>query len=268
MQIESIEIAGCKIEVARWGDRGGARLPILLLHEGLGSVRLWKDFPGLLAEATGREVIAWSRRGHGDSAGCELPHALDYMHIEAELLPAVHEVLGLKRAYWLGHSDGGSIALIGAAQHRDLVAGLILVAPHVFVEDLTVKSIAAIGESFAASGMSERMERYHAAPARVFSRWRDAWLDPRFRDWTIEPLLESIEAPALLIQGRDDQYGTMAQLDCIEAALGAVRRIELEACGHAPHAERHAEVIAAVCAFLAEDDGSYCRPIPARKVLP
>lgn len=245
-----IEIDGTRLEIGRWGEPNGKRLPILLLHEGLGSVRLWKQFPERLAAASGRQVIAWSRRGHGWSEGIEIAHRPDYMHGEAHHLPALHAALGLGRAHWLGHSDGGSIALIGAASDPRLAASLILEAPHVFVEPITVAAIGRIAADFPGSNMADRMRRYHAEPVPVFERWRDIWLDPAFLDWNIEALLPAIRAPALLIQGHDDQYGTMAQLDRIDAVIAETTRLELDRCGHSPHFDREDAVVDAICGFL------------------
>lgn len=247
---ETIEIGGKRLEAARWSGDGESGLPILMMHEGLGSIRLWKGFPERLARAAGREVIAWSRLGHGWSEARDMARGVGYMHDEADLLPEVHAALGLERAHWLGHSDGGSIALIGAARHPGLCASLIVEAPHVFVEDLTSASIAQVATEFVASGMGERMKRHHDEPVALFRDWSAIWLTPEFRDWDIEEVLPGIAAPALLIQGRDDQYGTMAQLDHIEAVLAETRRLELEDCGHSPHLDREDAVIAAICAFL------------------
>lgn len=238
------------LEYVRWGASDEGACPILLLHEGLGSVRLWKQFPEHLAAAVGREVIAWSRPGHGWSEGTEVTHELDYINREADLLPLVHKALGLERAHWLGHSDGGSIALVGAARYPHLAASLILEAPHVYVEKLTASSIAQIAEGFDAANMGERMKRYHRDPVSVFKRWSSIWLEPAFLDWSIENLLPTIAAPALLIQGRDDQYGTMDQLDRIAAVLPDTVRLELENCRHSPHFDREQTVISAICEFL------------------
>jgi pimeloyl-ACP methyl ester carboxylesterase len=249
-----LHVAGYCLESRRWGDPSGHRLPILLMHEGLGSVALWKRFPETLAEATGRQVVAWSRQGHGWSDPIPETRRPDYMHREAGLLPALHERLGMERAHWLGHSDGGSIALIGAAWYPSIAASLILEAPHVFVEDITVASIAGIGAAYAASDMGERMRRYHADPDHIFHKWNDIWIEPAFRHWNIEALLPAIDAPALLIQGQDDEYGSMEQLDRIAAVLPVTERIELECCGHSPHRDRESAVVAAVSAFLNDKD--------------
>jgi pimeloyl-ACP methyl ester carboxylesterase len=248
MKQEWIEVSGQRLEVARWGQ--GAGLPILLLHEGLGSVGMWKDFPARLAAASSREVIAWSRRGHGNSGWSVAVFEPGYMHDEAALLPEVHRALGIERAYWLGHSDGGSIALIGAALHPGLVAGIILEAPHVFVEDITVMGIAEAAVMLDNARTLERMARYHARPREMLCRWRDIWLSPPFREWNIEGLLPKIASPILLIQGVDDQYGTLEQLQRIEVALPGASRVMLGNCAHSPHIEQQDTVLDVVCRFV------------------
>lgn len=243
-----IDVGGVVLEVMRWPGDAGA--PILMLHEGLGSASMWRDFPTRLASATGREVIAWSRQGYGQSDRLPRKRDPDYMHIEAARAIETMDGLGLTRAHLFGHSDGASIALIMAAGRADRVASLVLEAPHVFVEQLTYDSIANVAATYAASGLGARLARYHADADHAFERWRDIWLDPRFRAWTIEDLLPRVTAPTLLIQGRDDEYGTMAQLDRIETAVGGARRLELDQCGHSPHRDQAGAVLAATAAFL------------------
>lgn len=252
MRQEWIEISGQRLEAARWGQGRGA--PILLLHEGLGSIALWKDFPAALAEASGHEVIAWSRPGHGWSAPYDGTRGIDYMHREADLLPAVHRALGIERAHWLGHSDGGSIALIAAARFPELVSSLTLEAPHVFVEDLTVTSIAEVARQFPLGDMAGRMMRYHADPQALFEDWSRVWLTPEFRDWDITGCLPDILAPSLLVQGRDDQYGTLRQLDAIAASVSVQARLEPDNCGHSPHFDAREAVLGALCTFLRGKD--------------
>ncbi len=244
-----IEIDGVSLEIKFWAGSG---VPILLLHEGLGSVSLWKDFPDRLAGAAGHPVIAWSRQGHGFSASESGERTPAYMHREADLLPPLLDALGVQRAHLLGHSDGASIALIAAAFMPHRVASLVLEAPHVIVEDITVTNIAAIGGSYVASGMGKPLGRHHADPDALFWRWNHIWLNPAFRDWTIEALLPSIEAPALLIQGIDDEYGTLDQLDRIERVLPCAARLELTDCGHSPHRDQPEKVLAALAGFYAE----------------
>jgi pimeloyl-ACP methyl ester carboxylesterase len=248
---ETIEIAGVRLEVKAWeGGAEDSACPILLLHEGLGSVAMWRDFPAALARRTGRPVIAWSRIGYGQSDPLPEPRDPDYMHCEADLVPQVMDTLGIARALLLGHSDGGSIALIAAARYPERVAALVLEAPHVFVEDVAVASIAAARDHYLASDMGERMARYHRLPDQVFWRWNDIWLDPRFRGWNIEDLLPRIAAPTLLIQGLGDEYGTLEQLDRIEAVVPGAKRVELPDCGHSPHRDQPEAVLEAVAAFV------------------
>jgi pimeloyl-ACP methyl ester carboxylesterase len=242
-------VDGVTLELQSWPG-AASRLPVLLLHEGLGSVSLWRDFPERLAAATGREVIAWSRRGHGLSDPVPSARDPDYMHREADGLPALLDALAIRRAHFFGHSDGSSIALIAAACFPAAVASLILEAPHVYVEELTIDSIAGIRDAFETTDLPSKMARHHANADHIFRRWNDIWLDPRFLNWNIESLLPSITAPALLIQGRDDAYGTMDQLDRIGAVLPDIARLELDSCGHSPHRDRPRAVLDAALAFL------------------
>jgi pimeloyl-ACP methyl ester carboxylesterase len=238
---------GARLELSSWRGNG---VPVVLLHEGLGSVRMWRDFPAALAAATGRPVFAWSRRGYGWSDPLAEAFEPDYMHQEAALVFEALDDLAIPRAVLFGHSDGGSIALIAAGLQPRRVAGLILEAPHVMVEQLTVDNIAAVRRPFEEGGLREALGKYHRDVDSVFWRWNRIWLDPRFRAWSIEALLPRVEAPTLLIQGRNDEYGSMAQLDRIERALPGVERLEIDACGHAPHRDRRAEVLEASAGFL------------------
>jgi pimeloyl-ACP methyl ester carboxylesterase len=244
---EFVTVDQVRLEVRRWPGEG---LPILLLHQALGSISMWREFPEQLAQTTQHEVIAWSRRGHGFSDRLPDRRDPDYLHGEAVSLPGLMDAVRLDRAHLFGHSDGSSIALIAAALHPDRVAGLILEAPHVYVEQLTVDSIAAVRASYETSGLRRKLGRHHADADRVFRQWTDIWFDPRFRDWNIENLLPEIRVPALLIQGRDDEYGTMDQLDRIAAVLPVSRHLVLADCGHSPHRDQRAAVLEASAAFL------------------
>ncbi|GIL38434.1 alpha/beta fold hydrolase [Roseiterribacter gracilis] len=245
-----LSLNGVRLGYARWTQPGTA-LPILLLHEGLGSVAMWRDFPARLARACGRTVIAWSRQGYGDSDLRAAPRDPDYMHREAALLPALFASLEIERAHLFGHSDGATIALLAAADDRaQQIASLALAAPHVFVEQVTIDGITAIRERY--DELAPKLGRYHRDAAHVFYGWNDIWLDPRFRDWNIEAVLQQITVPTLLIQGVDDEYATMAQLDRIERGVrGPVQRLELAACGHSPHREQTAQVLTALRDHLA-----------------
>jgi pimeloyl-ACP methyl ester carboxylesterase len=245
------QVGGRRLEVLDLpGDP--ARPPLLLLHEGLGSVRLWKDFPAALAAATGARVVAYSRFGHGDSDPPPRPRTPRFMHEEAAaVVPALVAALGIDEPILVGHSDGASIALIHAATHP--VRAVVAIAPHVFFEEVCLAEIRAARDEYETGGLRERMARHHRDPDAAFYGWNDVWLHPDFPRWIIEDVLPQITCPLLLIQGTDDQYGTMAQLDRIDAAAsGPVERVHL-ACRHAPHLEAPEETLAAVAGFVAAD---------------
>ena len=241
-----MKVDGVELETE---EIAGAEPALVFLHEGLGSVALWRDFPARLAAATGRRALVYSRAGHGFSDVPAHDRTPRFMHDEAlDVLPALLRVAGIERPVLVGHSDGGSIALIHAAEHP--VSGLILLAPHVFVEDVTVASIEEARTTFESTDLGERMGRYHRDPERTFRLWNDIWLAPEFRSWNIEDVLGQVRAPTLLIQGAEDQYGTLAQIDAIERGVrGPVQRAVL-ACRHAPHLEAPEETLAAAAAFL------------------
>jgi len=249
---------GCRLEYERIAaDRPGAAT-LVFLHEGLGSRALWRDFPALVAAATGAAALVYSRRGYGWSSPLDRPRAPDYMHREAlEALPALLDALGVEQPILIGHSDGASIALIHAGAGRRAVRGLILEAPHVFVEEVTIASIAAAKEAYRAGDLGRRLARYHADPDAAFRGWNDAWLDPAFRDWNIEEYLPGIRCPVLAIQGAEDEYGTPAQLAAIERRVaGPFERLLLEDCRHSPHRDRTAAVLAAMAGFIRRLDGT------------
>ena len=207
--------------------------------------------PGALAERTGRRVLAYSRFGHGESDPPATPRTVRFMHEEARLMPHVLEAAGIRSAILLGHSDGASIALICAAECPSLVQALILEAPHVFVEDVSLVSIARMKRHYADTNLRDRLERYHRDVDVAFRGWNDVWLDPAFRSWNIEDYLPRIECPALLVQGDLDEYGTLRQIDAIERGIaGPVERLILENCGHSPHRDRRETVLAAVADFV------------------
>jgi pimeloyl-ACP methyl ester carboxylesterase len=235
-----------------------ARPPLVFLHEGLGSAELWRDFPDRVAARLGARALLYSRFGYGRSDGLTGRRTPQFMHEEAlTVLPALLAATGIETPLLVGHSDGASIALIHAARARRPVAGLVLMAPHVFVEPVCLESIAKIRAAYlksasAVDGLKRRLAKYHTRVDDAFLGWADAWLAPDFRAWSIEDLIGAIAAPMLLIQGRDDEYGTLAQLDRIEArAAGRVSRLVLAACGHAPHRDCEAAVLEAIAAFVA-----------------
>ena len=227
---------------------------LIFLHEGLGSLSMWRDFPQRLCDAAGLRGLVYSRPGYGRST----PRAVDerwqpdFMHRQAdELLPALRTALGIDEPAWLlGHSDGGSIALLHAAHHPDAVAGLVVMAPHLFVEDLAIASIRRAREAFQSTDLAQRLSRHHADVASAFWGWNDIWLAPDFRSWNIEAELAQIRCPLLAIQGVDDEYGTLAQIRRLRGPVPGVQLLELPQCGHSPHRDQPEAVIAACKAFI------------------
>ncbi len=227
------------------------RAPIVMLHEGLGSIELWRDFPQQLAAATDRAVIVYSRYGHGRSERLAEARTVDYMHAEARVvLPELLRLLGIEAPVLFGHSDGASIALIYAASMPAAVTALVLEAPHVFVEPLTIRSIERARDAAEKSDLLEKLARYHADAAATFRAWNDIWLHPDFRQWDITALLPSITAPLLVLQGCDDEYGTPAQLTAIGGAIRQATAVLVDGCGHDPHRSNTALVLDRTRGFL------------------
>ncbi len=245
---------GRSLEWACWGPPPGDGPVLVLLHEGLGCVALWRGFPARLAEVTGRPVFAFSRAGYGQSDPADLPRPVDYMPHEAtRVLPEVLEALGAHRHILMGHSDGATIAAEYAGRVPDhRLQGLVLMAPHFFTEPMGLAEIARAGEVFAASDMAARMGKYHRDPVLTFRGWNDVWMNPDFRDWYVGDIIGHWQVPALVIQGREDQYGTLAQVSEVEARSPAlVRSLVLEDCQHSPHFDQPEAVLTAVRDFLA-----------------
>ena len=246
-----MNIGGVELDVK---DRAGVGPALVLLHDGLGSVGLWRSVPQALHETTGRRVVTYSRAGYGHSGPASMPRRVDYMHHEADVvLPAVLAALGIERPVLVGHSDGGSIALLTAGGGLPLDR-LVLLAPHVIVEDITVASIAAAREAYATTDLRERLGRHHDDVDAAFRGWNDIWLSPEFRSWDIADRLPAITVPVLVIQGLDDPYGTTRQLDLIEAGVsGPFERLLVPDVGHAPHLEAPDRVLPVIASFLAAD---------------
>lgn len=242
---------GSAVDLLQIPARDPSTSTLVLLHEGLGSIGLWRDFPQALAMATGARTIVFSRYGHGRSDPPPTPRTPRFMHEEAtEVLPAVLGAVGAHDPVLVGHSDGASIALIYAAEHP--ARAVVAIAPHVFVEEMCLEEIRAAREAYRQSGLRERMATHHRDPDAAFHGWNDVWLDPEFRAWDITDSVARIECPLLLIQGERDQYGTMAHLDTIERlARGQVQRVHLD-CHHAPHLECPEETLGAVAGFVAQ----------------
>jgi pimeloyl-ACP methyl ester carboxylesterase len=225
---------------------------IVMLHEGLGSVGLWRDFPEKLAAATGMGVFAYSRRGYGGSDKVDVPRPLDYMTREAvDVLPDVLAAIGFQKGMLLGHSDGASIAALYLGHFQDVrVRGLVLIAPHFFTEPDGLASIAQAREAYQNGDLRDKLARHHKDADGTFWGWNRAWLDPGFKAWNITEALDYIRVPVLAIQGLDDQYGTQAQIDVIEERLYApFERVMLEGCRHSPFIDKPAETLAAISEF-------------------
>ena len=250
------EVLACgkRLEAVAFGPPPDQAPTIVMLHEGLGCAALWRDFPSRLAAATGYGAFAYSRAGYGGSEPVDLPRPLDYMSREARFsLPVALEAIGLERGILLGHSDGASIAAIHAGEHADArIKGLILIAPHLFTEEMGLASIAAARNAYETGDLRTKLAKYHADVDNAFRGWNDAWLDPGFRAWNIEDAVGRWRVPALLIQGADDQYGTLKQIRAIEARSPApVASLILEACRHSPQFDQPEATLAAIARFCA-----------------
>lgn len=249
--MQFLDIDGRRIEFRTILGTADACPTLVFLHEGLGSVGLWRDFPDKVSRRIGAPALVYSRFGYGQSDGLTGKRTMRFMHEEAlEVLPRVLDQLGIEAPLLVGHSDGASIALIHAAASGRSVRGLALMAPHVFVEPICVESIAKIRETYLRSDLKRRLAKYHAHVDDAFLGWADTWLLPEFRGWSIEDLLPRVSQPMLLIQGRDDEYGTLKQLDRIERGVnGPATRLVLNKCGHSPHRDQEAAVIDAIATF-------------------
>jgi pimeloyl-ACP methyl ester carboxylesterase len=252
-----LKVGNHQLEYVWHGPPPSTAPTLVFLHEGLGCVAMWRDFPARVAEAAGCGALVYSRAGYGQSDPITLPRSLRYMHDEALVrLPQVLDVLDVRRAILVGHSDGGSIALIYAGSGRaERVRGLILEAPHVFTEEITLSSIAAAAESYRNGSLKSALARYHGKNVDcAFWGWNQAWLDPAFRVWNIEEYLPQIRVPVLVIQGEDEQYGTLRQVEAIkQGCAGQVRSLILSNCGHSPHRDQPQLTLEAMTAFLREE---------------
>jgi pimeloyl-ACP methyl ester carboxylesterase len=251
--MHGINIGGRSIEAAWHGPAPEQAPTLVLLHEGLGCVGMWRDFPAALSARTKYGVLVYSRFGYGKSAPAPLPRPLSYMHDEAlNVLPAVLDQAGVRKTILVGHSDGASIATIYAGSRQDFrVRGLVLLAPHFFVEDISVRSIAEAKAAYERGDLRARLARFHGDNVdNAFWGWNRAWLDPAFRAWRIDDAVAHVRVPMLVIQGRDDQYGTAAQLELAEAdAYCPVETMLLDGCRHAPYIDQPALTLAAISDF-------------------
>jgi pimeloyl-ACP methyl ester carboxylesterase len=250
--MREIIVGGRRLEAA-WHGPAPERAPTLvLLHEGLGCVEMWRDFPARLAERTGYGVLVYSRAGYGKSDSVSLPQLLTYMHEEAlNVLPQVLDQAGVRKTVLVGHSDGASIATIYAGGRQDFrVRGIALLAPHFFVEEVGIKSIFAAKKAYEKGNLRERLARYHRDVDTAFWGWNRAWLDPKFRDWRIDEYLPNVRVPILIIQGEDDEYGTKAQLDLANAETYCpVETLLLKICRHAPQFDQPEATLSAITEF-------------------
>ncbi|NJD25356.1 MAG: alpha/beta hydrolase [Betaproteobacteria bacterium] len=255
--MKHLEIGGRRLEYVDHPGHVPGRPTIVMLHEGLGCVAMWRHFPERVAQVTGCRTIAWSRAGYGHSQPYAVPRTPRYMHDEAlAVLPALLAALAIERPLLFGHSDGGSIALLFAGAFPDVPLGAVVMAPHEFVEPETLAGIAAARAAWGATDLPQKLARYHADAERVFFDWNDTWLSPAFRDWNIEDSLPAIRCPLLAIQGEDDEYATMRQIDVIGERVPGARLLRLPACGHSPHRDQPAAMLAALDAFVRELGGA------------
>jgi pimeloyl-ACP methyl ester carboxylesterase len=246
-----VTVASHRVEYERIGAAHTGRPKLVFLHEGLGSIAMWRDFPARVAAATQCEAIVYSRYGYGNSDPIDAPRNARYMHDEALVaLPELLDHIGVDRPILIGHSDGGSIALIHAGAGTRAVTAVITLAAHVMVEDASVKSIAAAKALYETTDLSTRLGRFHADVESAFRGWNAIWLAPEFREWNIEEFLPGIACPVLAIQGVDDEYGTMEQMRRIRAGVSRVELLTLDACAHSPHRDRPGAVVDAIARFV------------------
>ena len=251
--MKHLVVNGLRLEYRDYPASVAGRPELLLLHEGLGCVAMWRHFPEKLAAATGCRVIVWSRAGYGGSQAYAEPRTTRYMHREAEeALPALLTELKIERPLLIGHSDGGSIALIFAGAFPGVPRGIAVLAPHEFVEEETLAGIREARTAWQTTDLPQKLARYHHAQTeRVFCDWNDCWLSPPFRDWNIEEYLPRIRCPVLAIQGEDDEYATLRQIDAIAEQVPGTQLLKLANCGHTPQRDQEATVLEALTAFVA-----------------
>src|SRR5580700_102690 len=242
-----------RLEYRMIGPRPDAAPTIVMVHEGLGSVAIWGKFPEMLAAATGAGVFVYSRAGYANSSPGKLPRTVSFMHEEAtEVLPRVLAAIGFQRGILLGHSDGASIAAIYAGSVQDhRVRGLVLIAPHFFIEDMGIAEIERANETFNAGTLREKLKRWHADVDCAFRSWSEPWLHPDFRKWDITEALGYIRVPILIVQGADDQYGTLRQVEVAnEECFCPVESAVLAAARHSPHRDAPEATLEAVAGFI------------------
>ncbi len=247
-----LDLGPMRLEYRMIGPRPQSAPTLVLLHEGLGSVGLWGDFPDRLAKETGAGVFVYSRAGYGRSIPAKLPRPLTYIHDEAlEVLPKLLDAIGFCRGLLVGHSDGASISAIYMGNVQDhRVRGLVLIAPHFFTEDSGIASIAVAHEAYATTDLRQKLARWHENVDNTFHGWADAWLDPKFRAWDITETLAYIRVPILIVQGTNDQYGTPRQIEVAKEECYCPVEVAMLEAKHFPHREAPEEMLRAVAEFV------------------
>jgi len=246
-----IDVCNRRIDYERIEIVPAGRPTLVFLHEGIGSIAMWRDFPGRVAHAAGCNAVVYSRYGYGNSEPLHEAREVRYMHDEAlRALPELLDKLGLTRPILVGHSDGGSIALVHAGGSGRPVTGVVAMAPHVLVEDVSIASITAAKVAYETTDLRARLKRHHADVDSAFWGWNRIWLAPGFRSWNIEEYLPRIACPVLAIQGEDDEYGTMEQLRRIGAQVADAELVELADCRHSPHKDQPDAVVDAITRFV------------------
>lgn len=246
-------VAGTRLEVARVGKPAADKPTLVFLHEGLGSVSLWRDFPRSVAETTGCPALVYSRQGYGRSDPVKLPRPLSFMHDEArKVLSALLDAGRIGDAILIGHSDGASIALIYTGENGKHIRGLVLMAPHVFVEQICVDAIAKTREDYRTTDLREKLARHHGSNVDcAFYGWADSWLDPEFLKWNLEEFLPGIKVPTLVIQGENDEYGTLEQVERVCRGISApIETLILSNCGHSPQRDQRVATLDGIAGFV------------------
>ena len=250
--MKHLVVNGLRLEYRDFPAAHAGQPTLLLLHEGLGCVAMWRDFPAKLAAATGSRVVVWSRAGYGGSQPYAEPRTPRYLHREAEeALPAFLAALQIERPILIGHSDGGSIALIFAGAFPEVPLGIAVMAPHLFVEAVTLAGIRDARTAWETTDLAKKLtRRHHEQTPRVFREWNDTWLSPAFRDWNIEAYLPKIRCPVLAMQGEDDEYATMRQIDTIAKQVPGTQLCKIAECGHTLQRDQEEVVLTALAAFV------------------
>ena len=252
--VRFVEACGQRLEYIDIPAQAARRPPLIFMHEGLGSVSMWRDFPARVAAATGCRTVVYSRHGHGRSSPPAGPHTAQFMHEEAlQVLPALREALALARAVLVGHSTGASMSLIHAGAGQWEVAGVVAMAPLCFAEEFNLQSIRKAKDLFRSTDLAQKLSRYHDDAQAVFWSWNDIWLDPAFKQWSIEDYLPGIRCPVLAILGENDEYCTQLQIDAIlkhAANSPNVEFVKLTDCGHSPHRDQPKTVLARLSQFV------------------